>query len=202
VIEQKFSCANGSFLWLVAGLARALAVHLIEQAIEQQGGVLVTIAQRRQRDHGDRQAVEEILPETPIRDLLDQAAVGGGEEADIDTDRRGGADPGDLAFLERAEETDLGRLGQLADLIEEQGDGIGRLEDALARVGRAGEGAHLMAEQLRFDRLGGNRAAVDGDHGAVMARAGLVDRPRQQLLTGAGLALDTGATNSISVSDR
>ncbi len=47
-----------------------------------------------------------------------------------------------------------------------------------------------MPEELRFDQLGSDRATVDGDHEPIMARAGLVDRPCQQLLAGPGLALD------------
>src|SRR5213079_1385492 len=53
---------------------------------------------------------------------------------------------------------------------------------------RAGERALLVAEQLRFDQLRGDRRAVDADERPLAPRAALVDRARDELLARAGLA--------------
>jgi hypothetical protein len=67
---------------------------------------------------------------------------------------------------------------------------MGELELAGLALRCAGERALLVAEQLRFEQVFGNRGAVDGDERSVVARAERVQRPREQLLAGAALALE------------
>ena len=57
-------------------------------------------------------------------------------------------------------------------------------------VGRAGEGAALVAEQLALDQLARDRRHVDRHERARAALAVIVQRARDQLLAGAGLAVD------------
>ena len=57
----------------------------------------------------------------------------------------------------------------------------------------AGEGALLVAEQLAFQQLGRDGAAVDGDERPLPARAGVVDGAGRELLAGARLAEDQHA---------
>ena len=52
----------------------------------------------------------------------------------------------------------------------------------------AGESALLVAEQLALDQRRRQRRAVDADQRARMPAAALVQRPREQLLAGAGRA--------------
>jgi hypothetical protein len=44
----------------------------------------------------------------------------------------------------------------------------------------------LVAEQLALEQLGGNRAAVHGDEGAMTARACCMNGPRSNLFTSTG----------------
>ena len=55
---------------------------------------------------------------------------------------------------------------------------------------RAGERAALVAEQLGLEQVLGNRRAVDRHERPVGAGAGVVQRPRAQLLAGAALAFE------------
>jgi len=55
-------------------------------------------------------------------------------------------------------------------------------------VGGAGKRAFFIAEQLALEQRLGEAGTIDGDERPTGARARLVDRPRQQLLAGAGLA--------------
>ncbi len=174
----------------IARLGRALLVDLIQQAVEQQPGVALALAQRGDLDDGNGEAVEQVLPEASRGDLGGEVAVGGGEDADIDLDRGGGADPGDLALLEAAQELDLGGPGQLADFVQKERAGVGGLEVAPALGVGAGEGAFLVAEQLGLHQVRGYGAAVGGDEGALAAGAGLVEGAGQEFLAGAGFALD------------
>ena len=82
------------------------------------------------------------------------------------------------------------RERQLAELVEEQRAAARLDERALAIALGAGERALHVAEQVRVDQLLGDRAAIDDDERPRRARRRVVDRPRRELLAGAGLALD------------
>ena len=58
------------------------------------------------------------------------------------------------------------------------------------RVGRAGEGAALVAEQLALDQLARDRRHVDGNERTGAALAVIVQRAGHQLLAGARFAVD------------
>ncbi len=134
-----------------------------EEVQRQLRHVLEALAQRRHPDREDVEAVVEILAELAVLDQLDHVAVGGRDQAEVDLDRLLGADRIDLAFLQRAQQLDLGVERQLADLVEEQRAAVGLLELADALVDGAGERALLVAEQDALDQVLGDRAAVDDD---------------------------------------
>src|SRR2546426_858616 len=100
------------------------------------------------------------------------------------------ADALDLTFFDRAQNLRLHAEGHIADLVEEQGAAAGQLEASDPRSDGAGEGAALVAEQLRFEETLRDGGAVHGDQGAALARARAMNRLRQQLLARAALALD------------
>ena len=100
------------------------------------------------------------------------------------------ADALELLLLQRAQQLDLHRGRDVADLVEEQRAAVGELEPAELLLDRAGERALLVAEQLALEQRLGQRAAVDLDERAVRALAEPVDRARDQLLAGAALAGD------------
>jgi hypothetical protein len=114
-------------------------------------------------------------------------------DAHRDRHRPRAADPHHLALFQHPQQAGLQAEGHLADLVEEQGAAVGRLEQpGVAAAARAGERAFLVAEQLRFQQRLGDRAAVHRDEGAQggAVRALAVDGLGHQLLAAAGLALD------------
>ena len=158
--------------------------------LDQRRDVLAALAQRRQPDRHDVEAVEQVLAEQPLRDQLAQVAVGRGDDPEVRLDRRAAADRHELARLQHAQQAGLGLERHVADLVEEQRAALGLLEAAdLARV-RAGERAALVAEQLALDQLARDRRHVDGDERAAAALAVVVHRARDELLAGAGFAVD------------
>ena len=86
------------------------------------------LAQRRQADGEDGEAMIEVFAQPPLGHLLGEVAVGGGHQADIDLDGAGAADPLEAALLEHPEELGLERGVELGDLVEEQGAAVGQLE--------------------------------------------------------------------------
>ena len=87
--------------------------------------------------------------------------MGRAEQAHVDRQLGDRADRPHRALLDRAQQLRLHRQRQVADLVEEQRAAVGRLEEALAVVGGAGERALAIAEELGLEQLLGNRAAVD-----------------------------------------
>ena len=95
-----------------------------------------------------------------------------------------------IALLQRAQQLGLQAHVHFGDFVEQQRAAVGLLELADAARHRAGEGALLVAEQLRFQQRLGNGRAVDGDERLARARRALVDVAGDHLLAGAALAGD------------
>src|SRR5712692_11158065 len=171
-------------------VAVAFTGDLAHEVLHEERDVLAPLPERRHVDGQYIETIEEVVAERPLAHRLAEIDVGGGEHAHVDRDRPHAAHPLHLALLEHAEQARLEIEAQGADLVEEDGTAVSQLELAeLARVG-AGEGAALVAEQLRFDQRVGNGRHVDGDEGLVAPRAAPMDGPGDQLLAGAALAGD------------
>ncbi len=114
----------------------------------------------------------------------------GGDHAHVDVDRGLAADPVELALRQHAQQPGLQRHRHVADLVEEQRAAVGLLEAPAPERIRAGEGAALVAEELRLEQVLGDRRGVERDERARGARAVPVQGARHQLLAGAGFAGD------------
>lgn len=111
-------------------------------------------------------------------------------DAYVDGDLLLAADRAHGLFLDRPEQLDLHGHRQVGDFVEEEGAAAGGLEQALLVFDSASEAAFLVAEELAFHQLGGNRAAVHRDERPLYAWPLFVDQARYQLLAAAGLAAD------------
>jgi hypothetical protein len=69
----------------------------------------------------------------------------------------------ELAFLQHAQQLDLEHRAGIADLVEKDGAAVGLLEAAAAVFVGAGERTALVAKQLGFEQLVGQRTAVLDD---------------------------------------
>lgn len=78
----------------------------------------------------------------------------------------------------------------LADLVEHQRALIGRLELADLAFRRPGERPLLMPEQLAGEEVFREGGAIQADEDVLLARAGVVDSPGDELLADAALAAD------------
>ena len=131
-----------------------------QEVIGQRRDVLAPLAQRRQQDRHDVQAVEQVFAELPVVGELLQAALRSGDDPHVDRDRLRPADAFDRPVLQHAQQLHLHRPRHVVDVVEEDGAAVGQLEAAGVIPQRAGEGAALVAEELRLDqRLGQDRAA-------------------------------------------
>ena len=147
------------------------SAYLLGEMLGQGADVLGPLAQRGQAQIHDIQAIEQVFAERAVLDGFRQVAVGGGDDADVDLDRLGAADPVDLALLDGAQQLGLQARVHLADFVQQQRAAIGFLELADAPGDGAGEGALLVAEQFGFQQVFRDGGAIDRDEGLVGARA-------------------------------
>jgi hypothetical protein len=84
-------------------------------------------------------------------------------------------------------------VGNVADLIQEEGALVRQLEPALLLPHRAGEGALLVAEQLALQQLAGEGSTGDGDEARLGPRAVEVEGAGDELFAGAALPQDQDA---------
>src|SRR5579859_947449 len=178
--------------------ARRIAQRALRQTVQlgifldevpgQRLDVERTLAQGRQAQIDDVEAEEQILAERALAHFVLEIAVGGGDDAHIHLHRRIAADAVDLAFLQGAQQFGLQARVHFRYFVEQQGAAGGFLELAEAAGHGAGEGALLVAEQLAFQQILGDRRAVHRDEALARAPALAMDETGHQLLTGAGFA--------------
>src|SRR5579885_1316079 len=164
-----------------------------QEVIGEQRDVVFAIAQRRQVDVDHVDSVKQLLAEASRANLGFQVAVGRAQHAHIERDRVVGAERITFPFLQSAQQLDLERQRHLADLVEKYGALVGGLEQADLVLSGPGEGALFVAEQLAFEQVFRQRAAIDRQKAPVGALGTEVDGARDQLLAGARLAGDQHA---------
>ena len=131
-----------------------------EEMLGQRQDVVAAFGQRRQAHLDHVEAVVQVLAEQAVAHHGLQVGVGRAQHAHLHVARLVGAQALEAAGVEHPQQLHLAAQRKVADLVEEQGAAIGRFEAPRARLGGAGEGAALGAEQLGLDQLAGQRAAV------------------------------------------
>ena len=118
--------------------ARPVRRRARQNCAREERDVAGPLAQRRQLDAADGEAVEEVVAEAPGLHLAIEIAPRRAEDAHVDLERPIAPDAPDLAALDGAEELRLEREIEVADLVDEERAAVGLLEDAapLARSRR------------------------------------------------------------------
>ena len=80
-------------------------------------------------------------------------AVGGGDELNVHFDLPLAPQAPHPLVLDRLQQLGLQVVGQLADLVEEQRTAVGLFDQSPVAALGAGEGAGLVAEQLRLQQI-------------------------------------------------
>ena len=161
---------------------------LVGEVVEQQGNVLAALAQRRNTQAGDIQAVVKVFAKTPGLDLVEQVRLDRTDDPQIDPDALVRAQALQGFLLQHAQQFDLLGQGQAFHLVEKQGAAIGVFDAPDTLALSAGKGPAFMAEQLAFEQVLGNRRAVQRDEGLAGAGAEIVQAARHPLLAAASVA--------------
>src|SRR5882672_2730973 len=170
--------------------SRDLQRELVEEVAGEDVDVALALAERRDADDLERQAVVEVGEELPAADPLAEVDVGRGDDAGAAAELLRAAHAGVGAVLHDAQDLFLEDGRHVADLVEEERAAVGLFELALARLVGAGERALLVAEELALEQGVVEGGAVDRDDGPRRRSGGEMDRARDQLLAGAPLSRD------------
>src|SRR5438270_12862018 len=159
-----------------------------QEIARERWNIFLSCSQGRQRERDHVQAMIKVFAESAASDRCFKIAVGGGDDAQVHGDGRGAANPFKFPFLEDAQKFGLEFERKIADLIEKHCATVRQLELAFLELMRAGKRSFFMPEELALQELLGETGAVDGDEGLQPSFAPIVDRPGEELLTGATFA--------------
>ena len=104
--------------------------------LDQRGNIFATLAQRRQAQGKDEDAVEQVLPEFSVAHERLEIVMSGDDHPHIHGNRAVAADALDFTLLKHAQQFRLHGERHVADLIEKDGAVLRLLE--LAEMPRAG----------------------------------------------------------------
>src|SRR6516162_70896 len=104
-----------------------------------------------------------------------ETALRAGDDADVDGYLLRAADPLDSAVLQHAQQLDLHGLRHVVYIVEKNRSALRHLEAAGVVFDRAGEGAVVVAEQLRLDQALGQDRAAHRDERTAAAPAGVMN---------------------------
>src|SRR5581483_2773915 len=92
------------------------------------------------------------------------------------------------ALLQHPQKLHLHRRGELTYFIQKDGATLCRFESPTARRRRPGEGTPLMPEELSLNQGFRQRGTRNREERLLCPSAGMMDRARQQFLSGSSLA--------------
>ena len=167
---------------------QALGCGQHEEMLGQCLDVIRPLAQGRQVDRHDIDAIIQILAELAGSDHRREVAVGGSNDPRVNPHLVAPAHPADQARLQRAQQPSLRLHRHVANFIEKQRATRRLLEFADMPGNRPGKGALFMAEQFAFNQVRRNGGGVDRDKRPGLAVAQLVDGLGHQFLAGARFA--------------
>ena len=155
-------------------------VELFDEAAGERADILAPVAQGRDRDRDDVQAVVKLLPEAADLDLVGEIAVGRAEDAQVHPHPVGPARPLELLLGQDPQDLGLGAQRHVRDLVEVDDAAMRLFQQARfhAALGRFPAEQHLL-HPLGFDggagddderRLGAGAVGVNVAGGEFLAR--------------------------------
>src|SRR5450631_1906069 len=170
---------------------------------EQDWDILAALAQWRQIDGGDVEPVVQIGTKALLLDKLPEVFLRCSDHATVDRDQLVRSQPLDFSFLQHTQQLDLERHRQTLDFIEEHRSPVRPLDFSYPPLVCTGEGAKFMTENLAFEQLLRETAAVDRHELGVAPARMFMQAARNEFLAGAGLAIDYDVGRSVgNIEDR
>src|SRR5437016_5731262 len=152
--------------------------------VYEQRDIIPALTKRREVEGDDVEAVVEIFAEAAITHETQQVDIRRGHDAHIHFDIFGAAQTHEFAFLDDPQQLSLRFQADGGNLVKENGALIGHLEEPLLGGDGARERTLYMAEELRFEKVNGDGAAIDGHERFVRASRAGVDGLSNKFLPG------------------
>src|SRR5262249_55599955 len=148
------------------------------------------LPERRDVGRGDILTKEEVGAVLPFLDQFAERLVCGSNDADVYFEGLGAGDALEFALVENGQELCLGFKGEFAPLREKYRGAVRQFKTSEFALYRPGKCPFFVPEEFAFDQPGGQSGTIDRNKRLLAARATRMDRPRHQLLAGAGFAGD------------
>jgi hypothetical protein len=165
-----------------------LSIHTANAIVSEYGDqgryVLAPFAQRRNCDRKDVQPKVEIAAKAFFLHHLFQVAMGCSDDADIYLLGSIAAQPFKLPFLQDPEKLGLEFERDIADLIQKKRAFVRQFEAAHFSSNRSRERSSLVTEEFALQKAKGNCGAVESYERAVTPWTEIVNRARDQFLSG------------------
>src|SRR6266508_1524560 len=168
----------------------AIAGLAAQEMLYQHLDVVQAFAQWRHVYREHAQPVEKIGAKFFGGDHFAQRRVARADDANVDAARLRRADAPHFARLQDPQQTGLKRRAGRSQFVQKQNPAVSRLKKPFAVARRARERSSGVAEQLSFQQGVGQSGTVDGDEGAIHARAQAVHGARRQFLARPRFASD------------
>src|SRR6185437_7920269 len=157
-------------------------------SVGQQRNIFLPLAQRRQSNLKNVQAIIEILAKLAFLKRFFDHFIGGGDDSHVHGNFVFSAEPAYARIFEDAKEFRLCAHGHLTQLIEQQRPVLGQFEATGAPFQSSGESSFFMAEQLALHQRFGHCGAIDGHEWPIAARAEVMNSAGDKLFARTALA--------------
>ena len=172
------------------GALLILKCEMLQKVLCKKEDVIRALAQRRDGNPHDVQAMVEVFSKSSCCGLDRELAIRDRDESCVDAQHPSASHGCDLTLLDEAKQLALNFEGKLADLIEDNRAAFGFQEAPDPALLRSRISTSLVSEQLALDQGRRDGAAVDDDEWLFVEGTQLVHGPRDDLFAGAAFSDD------------
>src|SRR5580704_2755640 len=146
-------------------LAQFLGIA-VDQVSDQQGNIAIALAQCRQANRKNVEAVKQILTKPALGHRCSQVSIRSGNHPYVNGYRLTAPHSFEFPFLKNSQQCDLRLWREVAYFIEEYRSTVGRFETAQPALSGPGKGAFFVAKQFGSNQRLGNRRAIHSNESA------------------------------------
>ncbi len=163
---------------------------MLREIPDEGRNVFPSIAQRRHRDRKNIQPIVQVAAKLLRLNHRLQILVCRSNQAHVDSDGLGAAQPLELLLLQNSEQFRLQLQWNFSNLIKKNRAFVGQFKSPGFLHDGPGEGPSLMPKQFTFQKAGGYGGTVQLDEGPFAAATEAMDGPGDEFLPGAGFPLN------------
>jgi hypothetical protein len=161
-----------------------------EKMAEERSDILATVPEGRDLHRKDIQTIEEIGEESPLLDRMGEVLIGCRDNLSVQPPGLSSPHRAVLSFLDQMEESGLEIGREDADLIQEEGSFLRRVEETGTGRNRPRKGSPDVSEQFAFNQSGWKGRTIDRRERLGAATREPVNGPCGQTFAGSPLTVE------------